>query len=1552
MVDTSNFGWPDTTCYPSSFYSDPYENDPAVPSTARVPCPGRVKIFDLNSDAEITPVDSNGNTNSVPLRTGRILMGAENPYQNTSFAAINEICVDGCKCYKTRVTNETGATTLSLDKNYAQRAEVIEPAGKKYSVDDDSGTQVLLVDGSACMLDSSCEKILEGEFCLTDTCTRCGMGFYLNHSSTTGFSCEQCPPGKYLTAYDHHEQSCLDCGVGKYNSQSGSSSQDDCLSCENGKYSDYTTATQESDCRTCDISTPNITPDQGECYAIVGVSDLAGLKVALDQVTMGCCAAVGSHVTLQDGTYSKVHVVFPNTAPGWHGEVRGSDENMNAVLDGELDGNGAIFTIGPTNGATVTLKWLQFYQSSGATYAGLRIGGGCTAASPCSVASNVQVIQCEFRSNIQYGAEYGYGGAISVRSRSWPSTEDILTMYGVFFDNNKRFSSQGNDIYLEGSLTVSSSCSTGERAKFGKSLSIQLGIEPGGEVSGSQYSMNGCESCPAGSYNDVQNSPTCTLCPAGKYQDESAASSCKDCGVGRYNEADGANDYSLCVQCEPGKYSNDPTSDSQYNCLLCDAGKYASNSGSSECHDCPRGEYSAMFSAFCLYCPPGTFSNVTAAESCSDCTPGTYSTTGGLECELCPTGSYSNSDGNVICVDCTAGKQSTGDRTYCTDCEAGKYSNLGDPACTTCEVGKYSEGEGNTICLSCGAPPTVLDSTTRAAGATNRDDCVCEPGYYAHAQNMICAEIGTLSMGDDEPVNSSAWAQTIETLDLSQGFWRVSTTATFIYPCPVKEVCVGGLTIDDNNGSTCAAGHFGPFCQVCMPDYAMSSGECILCEGSEKLTVILGMIGFLLAFAVAVFACYRFQKIASKHHNEHDLIDELQEKVTKMKTLVLRLKVKGKIILSYLQIATGLAFNFNMTFPLNFTRLMNAFSIVNLDFGGYMPMACLIPLNYIDNLYISTSFSLGVSAILFFGSRIAYRRSNGNAKGDAYVVPELGSPQLTKPGTPKPVKADWSSLLFNNLLLFTFLILPSISTKIIYTFACLELTDDDGEINTNEDGDIINLNEGYFLKADYSIRCYGGSHNVASAYAIFMVCIFPLGIPLWYFFLLYHQRHLLDPGQASLMNTMNVKIPTDEKNIFEYLWPERDEAAEEKEKLSPKGEKHPVIFKSIPHDRLVEAVEKRNGIILCLDEDEACSCALWMRGELEKSNPNLARLKFLYDSYECQCWWFEVFETWRKLMLTSGLIFFDAGTSSQIVVSIMICLFSMRIYSGYKPFILPNDDRLAETSQWQLFFTLFGALMLKVEVGNEDSTSQAAFEELVTVIQFVIPVLLLYQTLLERHKRAVGEEEEEEEDGVGGELHAWFGSMTEKIGLDELVENVNGAMGDVVENVNGAVGEALGSVVGQAGDTVKGKVEQKVEELKEYLKETEERCVDGGKETVASTRNKFLATWKGCVEEGADLMVFFEKTGLLGLEGQERPERATALEALKLAIEKEALVFVEATLKKSNQYDLGGKLFEEVVDKFKLKIKSALVGDVDRAADFVADRIFEGELELKVEDVE
>ena len=62
---------------------------------------------------------------------------------------------------------------------------------------------------------------------------------------------------------------------------------------------------------------------------------------------------------------------------------------------------------------------------------------------------------------------------------------------------------------------------------------------------------------------------------------------------------------------------------------------------------------------------------------------------------------------------------------------------------------------------------------------------------------------------------------------------------------------------------------------------------------------------------------------------------------------------------------------------------------------------------------------------------------------------------------------------------------------------------------------------------------------------------------------------------------------------------------------------------------------------------------LWgQRKELVKSdrhrNPKLRKLSFLWDNYEPDLWWFEVFECFRRLMLTGVLVFVGEGTSSQI----------------------------------------------------------------------------------------------------------------------------------------------------------------------------------------------------------------------------------------------------------------------------------------------------------------
>ena len=77
-------------------------------------------------------------------------------------------------------------------------------------------------------------------------------------------------------------------------------------------------------------------------------------------------------------------------------------------------------------------------------------------------------------------------------------------------------------------------------------------------------------------------------------------------------------------------------------------------------------------------------------------------------------------------------------------------------------------------------------------------------------------------------------------------------------------------------------------------------------------------------------------------------------------------------------------------------------------------------------------------------------------------------------------------------------------------------------------------------------------------------------------------------------------------------------------------------------------------------------CSIFLRNQNEETNRSIKRLRFLYMNYEPNCWWFEIFETARRLVLTAGVSFLNPGTASQIIFSIILGLFSMRIYSSYK----------------------------------------------------------------------------------------------------------------------------------------------------------------------------------------------------------------------------------------------------------------------------------------------
>ena len=97
-------------------------------------------------------------------------------------------------------------------------------------------------------------------------------------------------------------------------------------------------------------------------------------------------------------------------------------------------------------------------------------------------------------------------------------------------------------------------------------------------------------------------------------------------------------------------------------------------------------------------------------------------------------------------------------------------------------------------------------------------------------------------------------------------------------------------------------------------------------------------------------------------------------------------------------------------------------------------------------------------------------------------------------------RIEGSNMAYSWLLLMTFLILPSISTKIFTTFACVTF---DGEY-------------GRYLKADLSINCDSEEHQFYQYVASMGIVIYPIGVPLMYALNLWSDRALLDPGQERL----------------------------------------------------------------------------------------------------------------------------------------------------------------------------------------------------------------------------------------------------------------------------------------------------------------------------------------------------------------------------------------------------------------------------------------------------
>ena len=88
--------------------------------------------------------------------------------------------------------------------------------------------------------------------------------------------------------------------------------------------------------------------------------------------------------------------------------------------------------------------------------------------------------------------------------------------------------------------------------------------------------------------------------------------------------------------------------------------------------------------------------------------------------------------------------------------------------------------------------------------------------------------------------------------------------------------------------------------------------------------------------------------------------------------------------------------------------------------------------------------------------------------------------------------------------------------------------------------------------------------------------------------------------------------------------------------------------------------------------------------------------------YEADCWWWEMVEIARKLLLIAVLGYLRAGSVEQLWTGVLVSLVSILLLVYFGPYVDPRLDAIAWASQTATLLTLLGGAAL---TGSQVRTS-------------------------------------------------------------------------------------------------------------------------------------------------------------------------------------------------------------------------------------------------------
>lgn len=197
------------------------------------------------------------------------------------------------------------------------------------------------------------------------------------------------------------------------------------------------------------------------------------------------------------------------------------------------------------------------------------------------------------------------------------------------------------------------------------------------------------------------------------------------------------------------------------------------------------------------------------------------------------------------------------------------------------------------------------------------------------------------------------------------------------------------------------------------------------------------------------------------------------------------------------QILLALSYVLDTVYPKSYSESTSIFSIVNFNLLQDFGVECAS--SSVD--YVTTMIATSISPMVALAILLV-----------VYYLPYLSGKD--------PVSATFQSSPFHTMFLYiAYFTLPNIATTLFRSFSCEDV--DPGNVEGGSDR---------YMTADYSISCDSERYRLAQIYASVMIAVYTVGVPLYFFYLLYQSREAIKSRFDPSVGTKHKSSANDESS--------------------------------------------------------------------------------------------------------------------------------------------------------------------------------------------------------------------------------------------------------------------------------------------------------------------------------------------------------------------------------------------------------------------------------------